>query len=149
MPRPRSSRAALVLVALVAFVALAEARTLRLFHVGNSFSNNATLLLPELAKAGGHELIIGRAVTGGCSFERHWNAVEAYLANPDDPKGRIYSGKSLWENIRTGPWDVITVQQYSLHSPDYGTYQPFASKLHAHLRKLQPQAENPSRIRSP
>ncbi len=122
-------------------VALAEARTLRLFHVGNSFSNNATRLLPELAKSGGHELIIGRAVTGGCSFERHWNAVEAFLADPADPKGMIYSGKSLWENLRADRWDVITVQQYSLHSTDYGTYQPFARRLHAHLKKLQPQAE--------
>jgi hypothetical protein len=141
MSRLNRSRAAALLLALLAFVSVAEARTLRLFHVGNSFSNNATRLLPELAKAGGHELIIGRAVTGGCSLERHWTAVEAYLANPDDPKGKIYSGKSLWENIRTGPWDVITVQQNSMNSTDYGTYQPFASKLHAHLRKLQPQAE--------
>ncbi len=141
MPRFTFRLLAALLVVQIAAVAQLDARTLRLFHVGNSFSNNATRLLPELAKSGGHELIIGRAVTGGCSFERHWNAVEAFLANPDDPKGKIYSGKSLWENIRTDGWDVITVQQYSLHSPDYGTYQPFADKLHAHLRKLQPQAE--------
>lgn len=141
MLRPRSSRAAALFVALATFVSIGDARTLRLFHVGNSFSNNATRLLPELAKNGGHELIIGRAVTGGCSLERHWNAVEAFLANPDDPKGKIYSGKSLWDNIRLGTWDVITVQQNSMNSTDYGTYQPYASKLHAHLKKLQPTAE--------
>jgi len=142
MPRLKLSRVkALLVVVVVTFVSVVEARTLRLFHVGNSFSNNATRLLPELAKAGGHELIIGRAVTGGCSLERHWNAVEAFLANPDDPKGKIYSGKSLWDNIRTDTWDVITVQQNSMNSTDYATYQPYASKLHAHLRKLQPKAE--------
>lgn len=141
MSRPPLSRAAALFVALATFVSVGDARTLRLFHVGNSFSNNATRLLPELAKNGGHELIIGRAVTGGCSLERHWNAVEAFLANPDDPKGKIYSGKSLWDNIRLGTWDVITVQQNSMNSTDYGTYQPYASKLHAHLKKLQPTAE--------
>jgi hypothetical protein len=141
MLRNRPVRLAALTLILAVAVLPTSARTLRLFSVGNSFSNNATRLLPELAKSGGHELIIGRAVTGGCSFERHWNAVEAFLANPDDPKGRIYSGKSLWDNIRTDTWDVITVQQYSLHSTDYSTYQPFADKLHAHLRKLQPQAE--------
>lgn len=141
MPRFSLPRAVLLLSALLVVAGVAEARTLRLFSVGNSFSNNATRLLPELAKAGGHELIVGRAVTGGCSFERHWNAAEAFLADPEDSKGKIYSGKTLWENIRTEKWDVITVQQYSLHSTDYGTYQPFADKLHAHLRKLQPQAE--------
>lgn len=122
-------------------VSIADARTLRLFAVGNSFSNNATRYLPDLAKAGGHELILGRAQTGGCSLERHWNAVEAFLADPNDPKGKIYGGKSLHENISVGEWDVITIQQYSLLSPDYRTYQPFGTKLHAHLKKIQPRAE--------
>jgi hypothetical protein len=126
---------------LVLATSVAGARTLRLFVVGNSFSNNATRFLPELAKAGGHELIMGRAQTGGCSFERHWNAVEANLANADDPKGRIYGGKSLHDHISQGTWDVITVQQYSLHSPDVATYRPYAAKLHAHLGKIQPGAE--------
>ncbi|MBL9211090.1 MAG: DUF4886 domain-containing protein [Opitutaceae bacterium] len=141
MPRPLFFRVAALLVVLATAVSLGDARTLRLFHVGNSFSNNATRLLPELAKNGGHELIIGRAVTGGCSLERHWNAVEAFLADPNDPKGKIYSGKSLWDNIRVDTWDVITVQQNSMNSTDYGTYQPYAAKLHAHLQKLQPKAE--------
>lgn len=122
-------------------VSVASARTLRLFVVGNSFSNNATRFLPDLAKAGGHELIMGKAQTGGCSFARHWNAVEAFRANPDDPKGKIYGGKSLHENLGDGTWDVITFQQYSLHSTDLSTYQPFADKLHAHLKQLQPGAE--------
>lgn len=119
----------------------ADAATLRLFVVGNSFSNNATRFLPELARAGGHELIMGKAQTGGCSFERHWNAVEASLANGEDPKGKIYGGKSLREHMGSGPWDVITIQQYSLHSTHPETYHPFAEKLHAHLKQLQPAAE--------
>ncbi|MES2694351.1 MAG: DUF4886 domain-containing protein, partial [Verrucomicrobiota bacterium] len=126
---------------LLALVSLAEAKTLRLFVVGNSFSNNATRFLPELAKEGGHELIMGKAQAGGCSFERHWNATEALLANPDDPKAKIYSGKSLHEHMGTKTWDVITIQQYSLHSTDPATYQPHARKLYAHLKKMQPGAE--------
>lgn len=119
----------------------ATARTLRLFVVGNSFSNNATHYLPDLAQAGGHELIMGRAQTGGCSLERHWNALEADLAQPGDAKGKIYSGKSLRENMGTGFWDVITIQQYSLLSSEVGTYQPFARQLHDHLKSVQPGAE--------
>jgi hypothetical protein len=137
----RRRRLAAVLVVLSVCVSSADARTLRLFVVGNSFSNNATRFLPDLAKAGGHELVMGKAQTGGCSFERHWNAVDAFLADPNDPKGKIYGAKSLHEHIGGRTWDVITVQQYSLHSTDYGTYQPYATKLHAHLKKLQPGAE--------
>src|SRR5688572_1394785 len=92
------SRPCLGVLAFLAIATLADAATLRLFVVGNSFSNNATRFLPELAKAGGHELVVGKAQTGGCSFERHWNAVEASLANPADPKGKIYGGKSLQEH---------------------------------------------------
>ena len=125
----------------VALTAIAPAATLRLFVVGNSFSNNATRYLPDLAKSGGHELILGKAQTGGCSFERHWNAVEASLANPTDPKARIYGGKSLREHMGSDTWDVITIQQYSLHSTDPATYRPYAYKLHAHLKQLQPNAE--------
>ena len=129
------------LIAALFLTVSVEARTLRLFVVGNSFSNNATRYLPDLAKAGGHELIMGKAQTGGCSFERHWNAVEAFLVSPQDPKAKIYGGKSLQDHLGQGPWDVITMQQYSLHSSDPATYQPYANKLHAHLKKLQPGAE--------
>lgn len=118
-----------------------SARTLRVFAVGNSFSGNATACLPQLAKAGGHELILGTAQTGGCSLEKHWKAVEAELANPGSQEAKIYGGKSLAEIIGKGSWDVVTIQQYSLHSSDIETYRPFVKKLHDHLRTLQPKAE--------
>ena len=129
------------LVRLVLAAAPAAARTLRLFVIGNSFSNNATRFLPELAKAGGHELIMAKAATGGCSLERHWNALAADLADPADAKGKIYAGKSLRANLGAGPWDVITIQQYSMHSSDLGTYRPYARKLYDQLKTLEPRAE--------
>ncbi len=155
MPSPASAPAArparrirflayaLALLAATAFLAApAAARTLRLFTVGNSFSNNAVRYLPELAKAGGHELVLGKAVKGGCSFKQHWEAVEAWRADPADPKAKIYTGGvSLAEALGTGTWDVITIQQYSLHSTDVATYRPFAAQLHAHLKAAQPRAE--------
>lgn len=131
-------------VALLLILAICDsgARTLRLFVVGNSFSNNATHYLPELAKSGGHELIMAKAEAGGCSFARHWAAVEASLVNPNSAEARIYGGgKSLAQHMGAGAWDVITIQQYSLHSSDVATYRPFAPNLHAHLKKLQPKAE--------
>jgi hypothetical protein len=118
-----------------------SARTLRVFAVGNSFSGNATAYLPQLAKAGGRELILGTAQTGGCSLERHWKAADAELANSGSKEAKIYGGKSLAEIISKGKWDVVTMQQYSLLSSDIETYRPYAQKLHDHLRILQPEAE--------
>ena len=131
----------LALGTLVFIASTSTARTLRLFVVGNSFSNNATRYLPDLAKAGGHELVMAKAQAGGCSLERHWNALAADLAMAGDAKGKIYSGKSLRENLGAGPWDVITLQQYSMHSPDVAMYRPFAQQLAGFLRSAQPGAE--------
>lgn len=131
-----------LLAAALLLAAPATARTFRLFTVGNSFSNNAVRHLPELAQAGGHELIVGKAVKGGCSLQQHWDAVAAWQADPADPNAKIYTGGvSLAEALGSGTWDIITIQQNSMNSADVATYRPFAAKLHAHLKAAQPRAE--------
>lgn len=120
--------------------ASAQKQPLRVFLIGNSFSQNATQFLPELSKEGGHELIIGRAELGGCSLQRHWEHAAAAEANPEDEKGKPYKGKSLKMLLSEGTWDVITLQQYSKISTDLSTYEPYATKLYEYVRKLQPNA---------
>ncbi|MFD1143955.1 DUF4886 domain-containing protein [Larkinella insperata] len=121
--------------------AKASGKPLRLFIIGNSFSGNATKYLPALSKEGGRELVIGRAELGGCSLQRHWEIVQAAEANPDDPKGKAYNGKSLKMLLSEGTWDVVTLQQYSMLSGDAETYQPYARKLHDYIKALQPSAK--------
>ncbi|WP_293789820.1 DUF4886 domain-containing protein [uncultured Pedobacter sp.] len=113
--------------------------TLRLFIIGNSFSQNASAFLPQLAKEGGKTLIIGRAELGGHSLEQHWSYVEKAEADPNDPKGKPYGGKSLKMLLGQGKWDIVTIQQYSYLSADSSTYYPYASKLIAYVKALQPQ----------
>lgn len=120
--------------------ASAQKKPLRLFLIGNSFSQNATQFLPELSKEGGHALIIGRAELGGCSLQRHWEHAAAAEADPKDEKGKPYNGKSLKMLLSEGTWDVITLQQYSKISTDLSTYQPYAAKLYEYVHKLQPNA---------
>ncbi|CAG4988416.1 hypothetical protein DYBT9275_00077 [Dyadobacter sp. CECT 9275] len=118
----------------------ADSDTLRLFLIGNSFSQNATRYLPQLAAEGGHPLKIGRAELGGCSLQRHWEIAEAAEKNPDDPKGKAYGGKSLRELLSAGTWDVITIQQNSMNSGDVTTYMPYARKLYDLVKSIQPNA---------
>ena len=120
--------------------ALAKIDTLRLFLIGNSFSQNATRYLPQLAAEGGHPLKIGRAELGGCSLQRHWEIAEAAEKNPGDPKGKAYNGKSLRELLSVGTWDVVTIQQNSMNSGDVTTYSPYAKKLVALVKSIQPKA---------
>jgi hypothetical protein len=114
--------------------------TLRLFLIGNSFSQNATRYLPQLAAEGKHPLKIGRAELGGCSLQRHWEIAEAAEKNPDDPKGKAYNGKSLRMLLSAGTWDVVTIQQNSMNSGDVTTYSPYAKKLVDLVKSIQPKA---------
>lgn len=47
-------------------------KPVKILAVGNSFSEDATFYLPQIAEAGGKSLILGRLYIGGCSLERHW-----------------------------------------------------------------------------
>jgi hypothetical protein len=116
-------------------------RTLRVLKIGNSFSQNATEFLPDLAKSQGHTLILGRAEIGGCSLQKHWELAEKFEANPDDPDGKPYSKMSLKQMLLSDKWDIVTIQQHSLAAPDLSTYQPYANKLAEYIRKHAPQAK--------
>lgn len=114
--------------------------TLRLLLIGNSFSQNATRYLPEIAKEKGHCLIIGRAEIGGCPLKKHWELKELADANPNDPKGKPYKDKSLKMLLSEEKWDVVTMQQYSMNSGFEESYMPYAQKLYEFIRTLQPNA---------
>ena len=120
---------------------LSKTDTLRLFLIGNSFSQNATRYLPQLSAEGGHPLKIGRAELGGCSLQRHWEIAEAAEKNPEDPKGKAYNGKSLRQLLSAGTWDVVTIQQNSMNSGDVTTYSPYAKKLCDLVKSIQPNAK--------
>jgi hypothetical protein len=116
-------------------------KALRVFIIGNSFSQNATIYLPQLAQEGGYKLEIGRAEIGGCPLQKHWELAAAAEADPNNPKGKPYKGKSLKELLSDGKWDIVTIQQYSRFSSDIETYQPYASSLYKYIKAIQPHAE--------
>jgi len=115
-----------------------EQKKMRVFVIGNSFSKNASTYLPQMAAANGVTLEMSRAELGGCSVQTHWEIAEAYEANPNDPKGKRYNGKSLKMMLSEGKWDVVTIQQYSFLSSDVESYRPYAKKLVEYIRAIQP-----------
>jgi len=120
----------------------ADAKTVKLLAVGNSFSNNALTYFQEIVKAAGHEAVVGHAMIGGCDFDRHVRHAEAYEKDPSDPVGRPYPGKkSLQELLQQEKWEYVTIQQVSHKAPRLETFQPGADKLIAFIRKYAPQAE--------
>lgn len=135
---------ALALIATLLFCASSfagEAKTVKLLTIGNSFSANATHYLGDLAKAGGHTLIHQPLVIGGASFQVHAEKAQKHEADPKDKAGLYTSGRGLKENLELQKWDYVTIQQASIKSHDFATYQPYAGWLRDYITKHAPQAK--------
>lgn len=115
------------------------AKTIKVLLIGNSFSQNASRYLPQMAQEANINLVLGRAEMGGCSLKRHWDSV--LVNNIDTTKGKAYKGKSLRQLLSSEKWDIVTMQQYSLLSGDEATYQPFAKYIYDMVKSYQPDAK--------
>ncbi len=118
----------------------AQAKTVRLLTIGNSFSANATKFLGKLAEAGGHTLVHGPVVVGGASMELHSGRALANANDPKDKAGLYTNGRSLVQELEREKWDFVTIQQASIKSHDLSTYQPHAGRLRDLIQKHAPTA---------
>lgn len=127
------------------------AEPVRLLTIGNSFAHDATLMLPDIAKAGGKELVLVKANISGASLRSHVSNMRAaergepagYAYNPKikDPETGAERKSSLQELLQSQPWDIVTIQQVSTLSYKPETYQPSADNLVEAIRRLAPKAE--------
>lgn len=116
------------------------AKTVRLLTIGNSFSRNATNHLGALAEAGGHELIHESIVVSGASLELHSEKALLHAREPQNKDGLYASGRSLVQHLQQEPWDFVTLQQASIKSHDFATFEPHGSRLAALIRQHAPGA---------
>ena len=117
-----------------------SAQTVRLLTVGNSFSQNATRYLNDLAKAGGKTLIHHPLVIGGSPMALHWEKAEQHEKDPQDARGLYGNKRSLKQELTAEPWDFVTIQQASIKSHDLATYRPYAQQLHDYIKRHAPKA---------
>ncbi|MBI3855229.1 MAG: DUF4886 domain-containing protein, partial [Planctomycetes bacterium] len=103
-------------------------KTVKLLTIGNSFSQNATHYLGDLAKARGNVLVHQPMSVGGAAMEVHWTKIQANEKDSKDAAG-LYGTKSLGMELESGDWDFVTIQQASIKSHDVDTYRPFAAQL--------------------
>jgi hypothetical protein len=117
------------------------AKTVRLLTVGNSFSQNATRYLADLATAGGHTLVHRPIVVGGASLQLHAEKAQKHDRDANDKAGLYASGRSLQRELAEQQWDFVTIQQASLKSHDLTTYRPYAGQLRDYIREHAPSVE--------
>ena len=116
---------------------------MNILAIGNSFSQDATRYLYDLAKAAGKDLTVVNLYIGGCSLSRHYrNMLSGERAYQLEYNGhRTGFMVSLSEALLNRDWDIVTVQQASHYSTNYDTYQPYLNELAAYIRRCSPKAK--------
>ena len=106
----------------------------KILAVGNSFSEDATAYLYQIAANYGiKNIIVGNLYYGGCSLQMHWN----WAANNSSPytyykntSGTFTSSNSSLLNALTDEdWDIIVMQQVSGLSGKPDSYEPYLTNL--------------------
>lgn len=116
---------------------------IKILSIGNSFSDDATAYLHDLAKHGGIGIKTVNLYIGGCALERHWGNVKndaaeyGYRLNGRDTDRNI----SIKEALLEEKWDFITLQQASYASGVPESYFPFLTDLSDYVKSLAPQAK--------
>ena len=115
----------------------------RILAIGNSFSQDATAYLHQIAQVEQASLEVVNLYVGGCSLEQHWKNVQTnQKAYSYELNGGV-TGKfvSIQEALTEGNWDYVTLQQVSYLSMDEHTYQPYLQNLSEVVQKYAPGAE--------
>lgn len=129
-------------------------RPIKILAIGNSYSNNATQYVSEIAESMGLDITAASLYYQGCELKRHVKHYETYeeLGKSDyyktDNKYKYeafyVNGQSSLENLSIQEavaytdWDYITLQQMPNGCDDIRTYwteaEPYLTKLYDYVR---------------
>ena len=116
---------------------------LKILAIGNSFSQDATRYIHEIAAHNGKNIKVVNLYIGGCPLRTH------YVNSVDDRKNYsiefngVTTGffASIKEALISDEWDIVTLQQSSNKSFKFETYQPYLDGLVEYIRRLAPKAK--------
>lgn len=121
--------------------------TLRILGVGNSFTDDGMMYLPELLEAAGiRNVVLGRLYYPGCSLRQHceFDAADApkytYYKSEHNRWTTVSEAATLREAVGDELWDVLVVQQSSAYSGIYTSYHPWLERLIERVRFYCPNA---------
>ncbi len=111
--------------------------------IGNSFSQDATRYLHGIAKSAGVYLEVFNLEIGGCPLSKHFRNIKAENKAYAFEFNGIYTGflMSINEAVLSRDWDYITIQQVSVQSPNYASYQPYLNFCVDYFRENCPKAK--------
>ena len=116
---------------------------INILAIGNSFSEDATMLLHQTCAAAHVDTMVVNLYIGGCPLEKHWQNIEkdevAYQVQYNGRKTERRA--SIQQALGLAKWDYIITQQASHDSGWADSYEPFLSMMLAYLRQEAPQAK--------
>lgn len=116
---------------------------IRVLAIGNSFSQDATHYLHQIAAADQVNMQVMNLYIGGCSLERHWNNIlseaEDYLCEVNGESTGNYI--SIQQALRLEDWDYVVTQQASHDSGLPETYHPYLENMANYIHQQRPAAQ--------
>ena len=115
----------------------------KILAIGNSFSEDATSYLEDIATCGGEDCKVVNLYIGGCSLERHYNNVVGDLREYDPQFKAKPTGEkvSIRDGLISDNWDIVTFQQVSGLSGVPESYHPYLEKLSEYVKEYCPNAK--------
>lgn len=117
---------------------------IKIFGVGNSFTEDAHTWLKQICEAGGIEVKLVTPFIGGHTFKRHMDKIEGNLPDYD----LIVDGKNIGKKVTfmealemEDEWDIITFNQGSVQAGRPFTYYPYINQLKDIVLKHSPNAK--------
>ncbi len=116
---------------------------MNILAIGNSFSQDATRYLHQIAKSAGVYFQVVNLEIGGCPLEKHFRNIKADAKAYAFEFNGVNTGfqLSIKEALLNRSWDVITIQQVSTQSPRYETYQPYLNVCTRYIKEHCPKAK--------
>ena len=119
---------------------------IKVLAIGNSFSQDATRYLYQIARADKVDMKVVNLYIGGCPLSYHYSNILSEEKRYDFELNGVNSGLKV--SIKDGllneswmGWDFVTFQQVSNHSVNYDTFQPYLNELAKYVKEYSPKAK--------
>lgn len=121
----------------------------KILFIGNSFSEDTSAYLYDIATSNGKNVVVAEAHIGGMGLADHMERVNAnkaeYRYMRYDKTGRTTVHKrTLGQLLRADDWDIVFMQQNSQNSGNHATFQPYLNNLHDYVLR---NVKNSSRVK--
>ena len=116
---------------------------MNVLSIGNSFSQDATRYLHGISKSAGISLNTVNLYIGGCPLSLHYTNIKGdFKAYSFEFNGQSTGfNLAIREALLNRHWNVVTIQQVSIESPNYDTYQPYLNFCVDYIREYCPMAK--------